>query len=305
MAEETAVVVEQQTPEASVGESHVSFEQFSRDRKEGKIDATAGGEEHSPGGDQWDVKKNKWGNPTRDDQGRFAKVKESLAKALQKGEYVRALQQGAVQPSEEMDADTWVAARNAQIKHGTDRITPPELSSEENPESGKAAEAKPSGEPAEQQLTPEEITEIEGHQAFMSAVAAKVAFDPETKAAIEGFREAYDKGTAPGAINYMSLVISGTPNPHEVFQALGKNPEAIAMYSSLSPHAMQQVIQAVSKEIASKQAAAQVHARPPKPQPPTPVGARQATSHFDVNDESTDVHEWARQRTKQLAERRR
>src|SRR6266576_874258 len=105
-ATEAVVVVEQQPQTDAEG---TSFEQFSADRKAGKVDATAGGAEHSPGGDQWDGEKNKFVNKApRDGQGRFAKVRESLERAQKRSDFVGAVLEGAVEPDEHtMDAETW------------------------------------------------------------------------------------------------------------------------------------------------------------------------------------------------------
>jgi len=293
---EAAEVVEQGA--GSPIEETPSFEQFSADRKGGKVDAVKDGDKMSPGGNQWDGEKNEFVNPVaRDDKGRFAKVRESLAKAKWSSEYVQAVQNGAIQPSEEMDASTWIAARNGQIRAQTQGITAPDLPPEPSPQ---AQGTKPAG--AGPELSPEEIKGFEAHEAFMGSLAAKIAVDPETQKAMEGLGKAIERGANRDAIAYMGVLISRTDNPHEVFQALGQNPDAIKTYCSLEPQAMAMCIRSLSQQLTQAKAALQ---KPPKPKPPEPVGARQATTGFDVNDDNTDADTWMRERWKGVREKKR
>lgn len=295
-------ILEQPTTEATEPQPAAeppSFEQFSQDRKSGKVDATTGGDEISPGGNQWDGDKNKFVNPVRDEQGRFAKVRESLAQSEKKSRYVKAVLEGTVQPDESMDTDTWAAARNAQIRNETDRITPPDFGTE-RPADGAEIAKTPA---AERQLSPEETKHFESHDSMLANIAAKAAVDPETRNALTGFRDAVQlQGVPTEAVDYLGHCVADTANAHEVFLALGKNPDAVVMYSQLHPQAMQRAILQLSREIAQAAAAVNKPA-PPKPKPPEPVGARATANAFDVNDDTMDSDEWARNRNRQLAER--
>jgi hypothetical protein len=295
MAEATELI-EQQPQNDAEGPS---FEQFSKDRKAGKVDATAGGNEIGPAGNQFDAAQNKWVNksPTaRDGKARFQAVRESLERSQKRSDYVRSVLEGAIEPNEEMSAETWAAARNAQIARGTNRITAPEFPAE------RSADGATANNTAEQELTPAEQAHFEAHDSFMSSVAAKIAIDPETRTARDGFAAALEKGTAPEAMKYLGHCIADTDNPHEVFLALGKNPEAVDLYSRLKPEGMRSAVLALSRELASRNTHAKA-APAPKPKPPDPVGARASATAFDVNDESIDADTWARQRNEQLAKR--
>jgi len=232
----------------------------------------------------------------RDEQGRFAKVRASLAKAKYHSEYVQAVQAGAIQLTDDLDPQTWRAAREAQIRNGTAGITPPELPEEQGQQQG----AKPGGT-AQPELSPEVIKSFQAHDDFMGSLAAKMAVDPATRTAMTGFRGAVERGLNRDAVAYMGVLIAGTDNPHEVFQALGSNPDVIQTYSRLSPDGMAVCIKALSQEITKGKA---VFQKPPKPAPPAPVGARAASSAFDVSDEKLSPEEWMQQRNRQVADRR-
>lgn len=287
-----------------------SFEQFSKDRKAGKVDATAGGDEVSPGGNQWDPKQNKFVNPVRDDQGRFAKVRESLEKSQQKSTYVRAVLEGAIEPDETtMDADTWAAARNAQIERGTNKITAPNFSTEKT-DAEKAGTATSTETTTKQpQLSPEDVRHIEAHDSMLANFAAKVAVDTETRTALDGLKTAVTQGGMPEvAMAYLGHCIADVQNPHEVFLALGRNPAAAVMYAQLGPNGMRRAVLELSRELAqnSRLTAPAPDKKPeptPKPRPPQIVGGRATATAFDVTDEKLDADEWARQRNDQLAKR--
>jgi len=205
------------------------------------------------------------------------------------------VQAGAIQLTDDLDPQTWRAAREAQIRNGTAGITPPELPEEQGQQQG----AKPGA--TEPELSPEVIKSFQAHDDFMGSLAAKMAVDPATRKAMEGFHGAVERGLNRDAVAYMGVLIAGTDNPHEVFQALGNNPDIIQTYARLSPNGMEMCIKALSQEITKGKAAFQ---KPPKPAPPNPVGARASSSPFDANDEKTSPEEWARQRNRQIADRR-
>jgi hypothetical protein len=233
-------------------------------------DHKSGGTDVAPGGNSWDGEK--WVNTAaRDEKGRFAKVRESLALSQKKSAFVRDVLDGVVEPDEAHDPETWRAAREAQLARGTHKITPPDFPEEEK--AGKSAAGD--GKTGQQELSPEEIKHFEAHDTFLSSVAAKIAVDPDTKTALEGFQQAADKGATYQAIAYLGHVISDTPNAHEVFMALGKNPDAIAMYTTrLSPQGMAQAVQELSRQIAAR--SSEVVQKPSKPrlQFPLELGQR-------------------------------
>jgi len=246
----------------------------------------------------WDGKQDKWVEPNRDSQGRFTAVRKSLERdsfeqSKRKNEYLQQLAAGAVELRDDMTPDEWAAARTGQLQNKTQGIQPPEPKEMASPEG-----AKPT---AEHELSPEEIKSFQAHDSFISSLAAKIAIDPEARAAMQGLQVAISRGANQDAISYMGVLIAGTENSYDVFQTLGKNPEVIETYCRLSPHGMATCIQALSQQLSQAKAALQ---KPPKPAPPAPVGARAASSGFDVNDESTEPEEWARQRNKQIADRR-
>ena len=294
MAEASEAVVEQQ-PQAEpvVDETAEAWKEYS------------GSEDPAAGGNQWDGAKEKFVNKTpRDGQGRFAKVRESLQRPEKRSTYVKAVLEGAVAPDENtMDADTWAAARNAQIARGSNKISPPELPAEK-PADAATGEGK-TVEQGQHQLTEKEVAQIEKHQAFISATAARAAIDPATRDAVAGFKKAVDDGTDPHAVDYLGVVISGVENSSDVLLTLGRNPEAIAMFSRLPIESMPSAVLALSQQLAGQKASAQVTPpKPPKPAPPSPVGARATNSAFDVTDDSMDADTWAKLRNEQLAAKR-
>jgi hypothetical protein len=97
-----------------------------------------------------------------------------------------------------------------------------------------------------------------------------------------------------------------TDDPHEVTYYLAKNRDEFRRFASLTPaQAVKEAIK-LDVKLAIQPATPAPDKTPakPKPAPPAPVGARASSSAFDVNDESMDPDEWARNRNKQLAERR-
>jgi len=253
-------------------------------------------EDMAAGGNQWDADKNAFVNKTpRDDQGRFAKVRESLARSEKRSTYVKAVLEGVVEPDEStMDADTWAAARNAQIARGSNRITPPEFP---DAKTGNEAEG---GEQAlaEEPLTPEQIKHNEAHEALHTRILAKLEA-PEVKQLTKAMEYAVERGATPHYFDVLGNLAADCENSEAVLYHLGENPEKMAAFSFLTADKLKGVIRTLSQQLGAQQKPA----APPKPKPPNPVGARAASSAFDVNDESTDPDEWARQRNEQLAKR--
>jgi hypothetical protein len=99
----------------------------------------------------------------------------------------------------------------------------------------------------------------------------------------------------------MQAIQNEADDPHEITYHLAKNREEYRKFASLSPEAAaREVIRLDTRLSFAKSAPAPVKEAPkPKPKPPEPVGTRQSTSAFDVNDESLSADEWARQRTEQ------
>ena len=104
----------------------------------------------------------------------------------------------------------------------------------------------------------------------------------------------------------IKAIAEETDDPHEVTYYLAKNREEFRRFATLSPtQAVKEAIKLDTK-LALQAAAPAPEKTPakPKPAPPAPVGARATSTAFDVNDESVDADTWARNRNKQLAERR-
>ena len=94
-------------------------------------------------------------------------------------------------------------------------------------------------------------------------------------------------------------------DPHEVTYYLAKNRDEFRRLAALKPHeALREILKLEAKiAYASKAPAQEEKPKSVKPKPPEPVGARQANTGFDVNDDGTDGDTWLRERRKQLAER--
>jgi hypothetical protein len=263
-----------------------------------EVDAIAGAEDMAAAGNQWSSEKNAFINRTpRNEQGRFAKVRESLERSQKRSTYVKAVLEGAVEPDEHtMDADTWAAARNAQIARGTNSITPPEFPDEN---AGDGAEGLDNAV-AEQPLTPEAIKHNELHEEMHTRLLARLEA-PEVKKLTTAMEYALDRGATPYYFDTLGHVAADFDNGEAVLFHLGENPEKLASYSFLSPERLKSVIRTLSQQLGAQQKPT----APPKPKPPDPVGARASSSAFDVNDESIDADTWARQRNEQLAKSRR
>ena len=243
----------------------------------------------------WDPKTERFVEPPkqeRDKAGRFSALTQSLQRdafeqSKRRQEWLQMLESGAVEPSEQLSANEWAKARNAQIANRTQNIQAPDAPKE-------AHAAKP--ESTAQELSPEEIKHFENHETFISTLAAKMAVDAETRDAVTGLR---NSGMPQAAIVVMGHAIADVENPHEVVLALGKAPEVAAMYSQLSPQGMHAAIRALSEQL-KQQAQVAATPKPAKPAPPAPVGARAASVAFDVNDDKTDISTWMKERHKQV-----
>jgi hypothetical protein len=105
---EAAAVVEQQGAGSPAEESASGA----------NVEAVKGGDKMSPGGNQWDGEKGEFVNPVaRDEKGRFAKVRESLAKAKWSSEYVTAVQNGSIRHCEACPNELF--ARSFELISGT------------------------------------------------------------------------------------------------------------------------------------------------------------------------------------------
>jgi hypothetical protein len=275
-------------------ETEVSFEAFSKLRKEGKIIGNEGGTERNSGGDQWDGERNEWVNTApRDSQGRFSKVRESLAQSQRKTEYIQALQAGAVEPNDDMSPEEWALARNRMLANGTNVIKT-EFPAEEKP----AGEAEGGEQAIEEPLTPEQIKHNEAHEALHTRILAKLEA-PEVKQLTKAMEYAVERGATPYFFDTLGNIAADFENSEAVLYHLGENPEKLAAFSFLTPDKLKGVMRTLSQQLDAQQKPA----APPKPKPPAPVGARASASAFDVNDESLSADEWARQRNESLARR--
>jgi hypothetical protein len=258
---------------------------------------TVTAEDMAAGGNQWDGDKNAFVNKTpRNEQGRFAKVRESLERSQKRSTYVKAVLEGAVEPDEHtMDADTWAAARNAQIARGTNSITPPEFPDEN---AGDGAEG---GENAirEEPLTPEQIKHNEAHQELHTRLVVRLE-SPEVQQLQRALHFATEKGATPFFLDSLGHIVSDHDNGEEILFHLGANQEKLAAYSLLSKGQLEGVIRGLSRELSTRKTQT---VQAPKPKPPDPVSTRASSSAFDVHDESTDPETWARQRNEQVSKR--
>lgn len=105
----------------------------------------------------------------------------------------------------------------------------------------------------------------------------------------------------------LRTIAEETDDPHELSYYLAKNRDEFRRLAALKPHeALREVLKLEAKIAYSSKAPAQVEKpKPQKPRPPEPVGGRQASGAFDVNDDATDGDAWLQERNKQIAARRR
>jgi len=297
------------------------------------------GEQISPAGNHFDAESNKFIDKSpREDQGRFAKVRESLARAQQKASFVQAVTEGLVDPDENtMDADTWAAARNAQIARGTGKIQLPDVG--EGAEEGAIADIEAHPNRPELPKLSEFMGTIEEYdravaeypaklQAFMNAerqvwerlppispehenlvLGLQASAESPEVAALEYALDFVKQNGAQPRFHYdLGRFASECPNGEQVLLHFGAHPEklvkffAAAVQNAHPAECLQKLVHTLSGRL-EKDAAHQ--ARSSKPRPPEPVGARATSSAFDVNDENTPTEEWTRRRNEQLAKRTR
>ncbi len=265
-----------------------SFDEYSKQRAEGKVEDT--GEKMDATGKHWNG--SAWVN--RDERGRFAKVRENLERAREAGDYIRGIHDGTIPPTDDMDGDTWRAAREAQLRNGSDKITVPDFGP------SKPAEGTPKAAAEEAPLTPEQEKHFESHETFKAKLCARMVTDPKMQVATTGFQVAADHmGVPREAIDYLGHVLADTDNGYEIFLALGDNPDAIAMLARLHPLEMQRSILQLSREMSQQQQQDPKKPKTAAPPPPDPVGARATATAFDVNDDKMSSEEWSRKRTEQ------
>ncbi len=104
------------------------------------------------------------------------------------------------------------------------------------------------------------------------------------------------------ADHILRTIAEETDDPHEVTYYLAKNRDEFRRVAALKPHeAMRQILKLEAKlAYSSKGPAPDEKPRSVKPKPPEPVGARQVTAGFDVNDDNTDADTWMKERWKQV-----
>jgi hypothetical protein len=243
-------------------------------------------------GNSWNGEK--WEDRTpRDDQGRFARIRANLAKANQKTEFLTALEKGAVEPSDDMEPELWARARNNQLRNRTAGIEMPELPAEKTGD-----EAEGAGDAQAVELTPAEIAHNSAHEDLNVRLLARYE-TPEVKQLTSAMEYAAQRGATPYFFDQLGHIAADHENREAVLLHLGQNPEKLAAYSHLAPVQLKNVVHVLSQQLGAQQKPT----APPKPKPPDPVGARAATTAFDVNDESIDADTWARQRNESLAKR--
>ncbi|MGB9072734.1 MAG: hypothetical protein WCC22_08680 [Terriglobales bacterium] len=276
-----------------------TFEKFSEDLKAGKINATSDGEKINPAGNRWSADRNQFVNAARDEQGRFTAVRERLAQSQKKSEYVKAVLSGTIEPTEQMDADTWGAARNASIAMGASKITAPNFDTEKPADGGETAAETPVAEP----LSPEQVAHNAAHQEMLTKIWVRLD-EPEVSGLKNAMTQAFEMGATPLFFNDVGHFAADHPNGEDVLFHLGAHPEKLAAYSLLTKDQLANTIGALSHELSARGKRSQTN-QTRAPAPPEPVGARATATAFDVSDEKISADEWARQRNEQLAKRRR
>jgi hypothetical protein len=101
----------------------------------------------------------------------------------------------------------------------------------------------------------------------------------------------------------IKAIAEESEDPYELTYYLAKNRDEFRRFAELRPNqVLREVVKLDTRLALQAQAppAPVKEAKPAKPAPPAPVGARAATSGFDVNDDSLTPDEWRRQREKQL-----
>jgi hypothetical protein len=229
----------------------------------------------------------------RDGAGRFSKILSSWKEDAQ---YREAVLGGAVAPSDEMDADTWRAARLAQIEHGTSKITAPEA--EGKPEGEKIEAAKPSGDEQKNDQQVEERPLPPEHEHWNRDKVARTWYR-DFDATVNSVPFSVSPGTG--------LAIAELPNSADVLYALSKNHELLAALDTLPPNRRVGELAKISNIIAygTPTAPKDAHEQSApkaaeKYAPIEPVGARAPARAFDVNDESLSPSEWRKKRDEQI-----
>jgi hypothetical protein len=231
----------------------------------------------------------------RDGAGRFSKI---LSSWKEDAEYREAVLGGAVAPSDEMDPETWRAARLAQIEHGTSKITAPEP--EGKPEGEKVEAAKPSGDEQKNDQQEAEPFLPSDHPHFVRAKQAEDWY-PDLAAVVAAVPFPVSRGTG--------RAIAELDNSADVLYALCKNPQLFAALETLSPNQRVEELSRLSNNIARRSATSEDGERKSAPKaaekyaPIEPVGARATARAFDVNDESLSPSEWRKKREEQIRRR--
>jgi hypothetical protein len=246
-------------------------------------------------GNSWNGEK--WEDRTpRDDQGRFARIRANLAKANQKTEFLKALDMGAVEPSDDMDPELWSRARNNQLRNRTAGIEMPELPADQTGENAEGLDAPI----AEETISPE-------HERLCNGLIAR-SEDPAVQGLNQAIGLAKEAGAQPKFHYDLARFASEHPNGEKVLLHLGEHPEKLVHFFEAavqSPNPREQLrhlVDALSERLSTAENARAVQV---KPKPPDPVSTRASSSAFDVNDESTDPDTWARKRNEQVAKSRR
>jgi hypothetical protein len=150
----------------------------------------------------------------------------------EEADYRQAIIDGTVEPSETMDAQTWRAAREAQLARGTTNLRAPEPK--------KADAAKPSGD--EQKRQAEEPFLPQTHAHFGRAKQAEDWY-PDMVEVVKA---------VPFTIsNDFGREIVELPNSADVLYNLAKNPERLAELNKMSAKQRTQELAKLSKNLGS------------------------------------------------------
>lgn len=260
----------------------------------------------------------------RGGDGRFTSV---LKHWREEADYRRAVVDGLVTPTDEMPADEWAIARNAQLRHGVKVALPTEPPDDQpkETESGdpeakanaervanvvnnRAQELMSAGasEQVAKELAQREAAIVQKlqkeHPDHYKRVAEVAAYCPDFDQLMEAGRKI---PFPPG----LQKDLAGLDNSGEVLIYLLRNPQNAVQLTQMLPSVARKALRGLSSDLAEFSNGS-IQAKPERkqtsaPPPVEPVNTRSAAKGFDVNDDSMDPDEWAKKRNEQLYSRRR
>lgn len=141
---------------------------------------------------------------------------------------------------------------------------------------------------------------------LIESEAAAAKAHPDYKEKFDELVEDIRAGAAsPLPPHVLRAIAEESENAHEITYHLAANRDEYTRFASLSPQQAIREVLRLDVKLSTKPEAAPAHveapAKPTKPKPPEPVGARASSSAFDVNDEKTDANEWHKRRNEQVA----